>query len=126
MDIRKRIRALREQKGLSADVMAHRLKISRPFYTQLEGGKRRISVEYLEGIARALNMTVAELYSESPLQSVEEPPQKARHLRPVNTAELRAKLEPLLGNRTADFMTCYQLWSHAPEKVKRELQEAEK
>ena len=64
VDIRKRIRDLRKAKGMSAKDVSEKMGISRPFYTQLEGGTRRLSVQYLEGIARALGTTVAALYSE--------------------------------------------------------------
>ena len=93
VDIRKRIRDLRKAKGMSAKEVSEKMGISRPFYTQLEGGTRRLSVQYLEGIAKALSTTVADLYSEdgvsaSPslvarsIASGESPPELAEKLRP--------------------------------------------
>ena len=100
---------MRDEKGLSAEKVAQKMGISRPFYTQLEGGKRWISVEYLEQIARILGVSVSELYRE------EEPPaEKARtreykHIRPINSSELRKKLESILGKEVEDFVDCCQL-----------------
>ena len=126
LEIRKRIRALREQRGLSAATVAKRVGISRPFYTLIEGGKRRLTVELLEKIAGSLRVTVVELYS-SNFGSSEQVGLKGfskpiQHLRPINTPELREKLEPLLGSNTDDFVACYQLWVKAPKDLKRRLQ----
>ena len=54
-DIRANLRRVRREKQLSAQVVSSRMGISRPFYTQLEGGRRRMSLEYFLGIAKALN-----------------------------------------------------------------------
>ena len=64
--ILRRIRAIREQKGLSAADVAKYMGISRPFYTLIEGGKRRLTVDHLERIAGALGMTVSEIYDGIP------------------------------------------------------------
>ena len=50
------IRRIRKQKKLTAVVVSGRIGISRQFYTQLEGGKRRLSVNYLIAIAEALEV----------------------------------------------------------------------
>jgi transcriptional regulator with XRE-family HTH domain len=55
-EVRANIRRIRKQKRLTAEVVAVRIGISRPFYTQLEGGTRRLSLRYLIGIARALEV----------------------------------------------------------------------
>ena len=95
IDIRKRIRDLRKAKGMSAKDVSERMGISRPFYTQLEGGTRRISIKYLEGIARALSTTVADLYSEdeAPVASRV----AARSVVGGGPPELAEKLRPYLG-----------------------------
>lgn len=54
--VREKIRDVRMSRRLSADVIAKSMGISRPFYTQLEGGKRRLSIEYLFSIAKALEV----------------------------------------------------------------------
>ena len=55
-EVRANIRAIRKKKKLTGKVVAERMGISRPFYVQLEGGTRRISLRYLIGIADALEV----------------------------------------------------------------------
>ena len=50
--VRANILRIRKRKKLTAEAVAKRVGISRPFYTQLEGGKRRMALRYLFGIAR--------------------------------------------------------------------------
>ncbi len=95
IDIRKRIRYLRKAKGMSAKDVSERMGISRPFYTQLEGGTRRISIKYLEGIARALSTTVADLYSEDRVPVFSEV--ATRSVVDGGPQELAEKLRPYLG-----------------------------
>lgn len=97
VDIRKRIRDLRKARGMSAKDVAEKMGISRPFYTQLEGGTRRLSVQYLEGIAKALGTTVADLYSENGVPA--SPDLVARAVTTGNgPPELAEKLRPYLGD----------------------------
>ena len=95
VDIRKRIRDLRKSKSMSAKEVSIKMGISRPFYTQLEGGTRRLSVQYLEGIARVLSTTVADLYSENgrPTSAAALARSVAKDVSP----ELSNKLRPFLG-----------------------------
>jgi transcriptional regulator with XRE-family HTH domain len=97
VDIRKRIRDLRKAKGRSAKEISEKMGISRPFYTQLEGGTRRLSVQYLEGIARALSTTVADLYSEDgrPVS-----PTTIAQIAQDESPELAEKLRPYLGKNS--------------------------
>ena len=59
-----RIRAIRERKELTGRDVASVLGISRPYYTQLEGGKRRLSAEHVWRIALALDVRVGQLFGE--------------------------------------------------------------
>ena len=125
--ITKRIRALRKQKGLSGEEVAQKMGISRPFYSLLEGGKRRLSAGHVQKIARILGVPVSELFGEAPLPTQEETAEAEkrkpfRYLRPINTPELKKQLEPLLGNRTEDFIDCFQMYARAPGRLKRALQ----
>lgn len=61
-EVRTNIRRIRQEKGMSAKNVADLMGISRPFYTQLEGGKRRLSLRYMIGIAKALKVKPGELY----------------------------------------------------------------
>ena len=120
MDIQQRIRTLRKQRGLSAEEVAREMGISRPYYTLLEGAKRRLSAEHLEKIARVFGVSVGELYGDktSPrgMRTVGGP-LKGKHVRPINAPELRKRVEPLLGDRTDDFLACYQAWVQGSESV---------
>jgi DNA-binding XRE family transcriptional regulator len=62
--VRQNIRAQRKARKLTALEMASRTGFSRPFYTQLEGGTRRMRLEYLLAIAKALGMDVRDLFKE--------------------------------------------------------------
>ncbi|HAA75057.1 TPA: hypothetical protein DCE37_08065 [Candidatus Latescibacteria bacterium] len=108
VDIRKRIRDLRKAKGMSAKTVSEKMGISRPFYTQLEGGTRRLSVQYLEGIAQALGTTVADLYSEDGIPAL--PSLIARSIAGENSPELAEKLRPYLGedsDTAAESVHCF-------------------
>ena len=126
LEIRKRIRVLREQRGFSAAGVAREVGIFRPFYTLIEGGKRRLTVELLEKIAGVLGVTVVELYGgnsgSSERLGTRDSNKPTQYLRPINTPELRRKLKPILGSNTDDFVDCYQLWVRAPKDLKRKLQ----
>lgn len=60
--VRANIRRTRKELGLSAQKVAERVGISRPFYTQLEGGTRRLSVDYLLAISKGLGVDVKDLF----------------------------------------------------------------
>ena len=109
-NIRHRIRALRLQKGITTEEVSKRMGISRPFYSQLEHGRRRMSVDYLEKIAQILGVTVAELYREEGggrEETARLDPSKYKHLRPLNVAKLRERVEPLLGAATTQMCLRY-------------------
>ena len=59
--LRKRIVKKRKERGLSAADVAKQLGISRPFYTQLEGGVRRMGLVYFLAICEALQVEPGEL-----------------------------------------------------------------
>jgi transcriptional regulator with XRE-family HTH domain len=56
-----RIRELREQRDLSVRELAKKIKISAPFLSDVELGRRHPSDEVLETIASALGTTLEEL-----------------------------------------------------------------
>lgn len=49
------LRWLREETGLSREDMARRIGISRPFFTYIEQGKRRPSIETLEKLLKLVD-----------------------------------------------------------------------
>lgn len=59
-----RIRKVREDKGLSQEVMAMELDITQSNYGRLEKGDSRLTVPKLKKIAEVLEVTIAYLFDE--------------------------------------------------------------
>lgn len=59
----KRIKELRQIQGLSQEEFAFRCDLDRTYITSLERGKRNISLENLEKIAKAFNMSLSEFFN---------------------------------------------------------------
>jgi transcriptional regulator with XRE-family HTH domain len=57
----KRVRALREQRGMSQEALADLAVIHRNYISQIEGGKRNLSFFNVVKIARALKVTPSKL-----------------------------------------------------------------
>lgn len=57
-----RIKELRAKQGLSQEEFAFKCDLDRTYITSLERGKRNISLENLEKIAKAFNMTLSEFF----------------------------------------------------------------
>ena len=57
----KRIRVLREQRGISQEALADFAEIHRNYISQIEGGKRNLSFFNVVKIARALKVTPSKL-----------------------------------------------------------------
>lgn len=58
-----RIKELRTKEGLSQEEFAFKCDLDRTYITSLERGKRNISLENLEKIAKAFNMTLSEFFN---------------------------------------------------------------
>lgn len=61
LQLGKRIRALREQRGISQEALADLADIHRNYISQVEGGKRNLSFFNVVKIARALKVTPSKL-----------------------------------------------------------------
>lgn len=59
--MRIKIRDIRTRLGVSQTELAARCGISRPFLAQLESGKRNLTAERQDQIAKALNINASEL-----------------------------------------------------------------
>ena len=59
--VRERIVRTRTNRGLTGTQVADAMGLSRPFYTQLEGGTRRMSLVYFLAICQALRVEPGEL-----------------------------------------------------------------
>ena len=60
--IGKRIRELRQKKGISQEQLALRAEIDRTYMTSVEKGKRNISIQNIEKIINALETTFEEFF----------------------------------------------------------------
>ena len=70
-----RIRELRKSKGFSQEKFSFECKLDRTYVSQVEQGKRNISLQNIKIMADALNVPIAALFSESypPSKSIKEP-----------------------------------------------------
>ncbi|MBR8534407.1 helix-turn-helix transcriptional regulator [Carboxylicivirga sediminis] len=59
----KRIKNLRSQKGLSQEALAFEANLDTKYMSDIECGKRNFSIQTLEKIVKALNVSVLEFYS---------------------------------------------------------------
>lgn len=59
----KRLKKLRKEKtNLSQENFAYQIDMDRTYYSSVENGKRNISLENIEKIAKGLNITLEELF----------------------------------------------------------------
>jgi len=67
MDIKlkvgQRIKELRNKLGLSQEALANEAEVDRTYVTDVENGRRNISVEILERLIAALKVSFAEFFS---------------------------------------------------------------
>jgi transcriptional regulator with XRE-family HTH domain len=57
----KRIKELRQERGLSQEAFAHSAGLDRTYIPSIEKGERNISLEVIEKIAKALGLKISEL-----------------------------------------------------------------
>ena len=67
MDIKlkvgQRIRELRKQLELSQEALANEAEVDRTYVTDVENGRRNVSVEILEKLIKALQIPIAEFFN---------------------------------------------------------------
>ena len=67
MDIKQkvgnRIRELRKNIKLSQEALALKAEVDRTYVTDVENGRRNVSLEILERLIKALNISVAEFFN---------------------------------------------------------------
>jgi len=90
--VRARLRALRAEQGLTLEEVSSRAAIDISTLSRLESGKRRLSLDHLPGLAKALGVNVNEL------------------LEPSRTPDPRVKLEP----HSHDGLTFFPLTRRGP------------
>lgn len=80
--VRRRLRALRSERGLTLRQVAERAHIDVSTLSRLESGKRRLAVDHVPALAGALGVTADELLGSAPPQDprVHGKPQRHAHL----------------------------------------------
>jgi transcriptional regulator with XRE-family HTH domain len=67
MDIKQkvgnRIRELRKQLDLSQEGLAYKAEVDRTYVTDVENGRRNVSLEILERLIKALNVSITEFFN---------------------------------------------------------------
>jgi len=67
MDLQKqfglRVRQLRKEQGLSQEALAFKAEIDRTYMTSVENGKRNVSVQNIEKIINALEISIQDFFS---------------------------------------------------------------
>lgn len=67
MDIKlkvgQRIKELRKQLELSQEGLAYKAEVDRTYVTDVENGRRNVSLEILERLIKALNVPIAEFFN---------------------------------------------------------------
>ena len=67
MDIKlkvgQRIKALRKEIGLSQEALALKAEVDRTYVTDVENGRRNVSVEILERLIKALDVSISEFFN---------------------------------------------------------------
>jgi len=85
--IRGRIREIRSAKEIKSVEMARKLKMSAPYYSQIENGSRRLSADHLVRIAKILDVSLGELSGEF-VGFPELGGKKFKYVLPVNNAKV--------------------------------------
>ncbi len=57
-----KIKELRKETGLSQEKFALKIDMDRTYFATVESGKRNISLQNIEKIAKGLNITISELF----------------------------------------------------------------
>ena len=66
MDIKEkigqRIKILRKHLGISQEALAYQAEVDRTYVTDVENGRRNVSVEILDRLVKALNISFSEFF----------------------------------------------------------------
>ena len=63
IEVGKRIRELRNEMGISQEALANRAEIDRTYVTDVENGRRNISIENLEKLVIALQIEFKDFFN---------------------------------------------------------------
>lgn len=62
--IGEKIKELRSRLGISQEALAHLADLDRTYVNSVENGKRNISIENIEKLAKALNISVRDFFDD--------------------------------------------------------------
>ncbi|MBN8698991.1 MAG: helix-turn-helix transcriptional regulator [Chitinophagales bacterium] len=63
LKIGQRIRELRKELGISQEALAYKAEVDRTYVTDVENGRRNVSVEILERLIKALDISVTDFFT---------------------------------------------------------------
>ena len=63
LKIGQRIKELRKQLGLSQESLAYKSEVDRTYVTDVENGRRNVSVEILDRLIKALDISITEFFN---------------------------------------------------------------
>lgn len=63
LKVGQRIKVLRKDIDLSQEALALKAEVDRTYVTDVENGRRNVSVEILERLIKALNVSIAEFFN---------------------------------------------------------------
>ena len=63
LKIGQRIRELRKELNISQEALAYKGEVDRTYVTDVENGRRNVSVEILERIIKALDVSINEFFN---------------------------------------------------------------
>jgi len=63
-----RIRQLRKEQELSQEALGYKAEVDRTYVTDVENGRRNVSVEILERLIKALGVSIAEFFNSKEFQ----------------------------------------------------------
>ena len=63
LKIGQRIRELRKELNISQEALAYKAEVDRTYVTDIENGRRNVSLEILERLIKALNVTISDFFN---------------------------------------------------------------
>lgn len=64
-DFGRRVRELRQQKNISQEALAHLAELDRTYMNSLENGRRNVSIQTIEKVLKALEVSFLEFFDSS-------------------------------------------------------------
>ena len=68
----KRVRELRHEKGLSQEALAFKAGIDRTYMTGIENGKRNVSIQNIQKVIGALEISIQDFFTTDIFEGIDE------------------------------------------------------